>query len=68
MPYTNNHPRRLISAFVVRCLDSTIRLLAIVFVAEQAGLSRTWSKPEDRFSHDVTYFSVISQWEMHRLH
>ena len=59
LPYANNkgvdqpaHPRSLISAFVVRCLDSIIPLLAIaeisslllVSVAEQAGLSLTWSQ------------------------
>ena len=46
------HLRSLISAFVVRCLDSIIPLLAIsrvsrpwlVSVAEQAGLSLTWSQ------------------------
>ena len=60
MPYANNrgedqpvHPRRLISAFVVRCLDSIIPLVSIsemsslclVSVAEQAGLSLPWSQP-----------------------
>ena len=49
------------SAFVVRCLDSIISTVAIsefsrlqlVSVAEQAGLSLTWSQtPEDMFSHD----------------
>ena len=55
MPYANNkgadqpaHPRSLISAFVVRCLDSIIPLLAtaeisrlhLVSVADQVGLSR----------------------------
>ena len=60
MPYANNkgadqpaHPRSLISAFIVHCLDSIISLLAIakisrlnvVSVAEQAGLSLTWSQP-----------------------
>ena len=59
MPYANNkgadqpaYPRSLISTFVVRCLDSTIPLLAIaklprpylVTVAEQARLSLTWSQ------------------------
>ena len=54
MPYANKkdadqpaHPRSLISAFVVRCLDSIIPVLAkpeisrfcLVSVAEQAGLS-----------------------------
>ena len=60
MTYANNkgadqpaHPRSLISTFVVRCLYSTISVLAkskssslqLVSVAEQAGLSLTWSKP-----------------------
>ena len=59
MPYANNkdadqpaHPRSLISAFVVRCLDSIIPVVYISEiaslyldpVAEQAGLSLTWSK------------------------
>ena len=58
MPYKNNkgtdqpaHPHSLISTFVVRCLDSKIPLLAaaefsrflLVSIAEQAGLSLTWS-------------------------
>ena len=67
-PYVNNkgadqpaHPYSLMSAFVVRCLDSIIPLLAIakisrlqlVSVAAQAGLCLTWLQtPEDRFSHD----------------
>ena len=65
MPYANNkgtdqpaHPRSLISAFVLRCLDSIIPVLAkaeisrlsLVSVAEQAGLSLTWSHTsKDRF-------------------
>ena len=59
MPYANNkgavqpaHPRSLISAFVVRCLDSTVPLVSVseisslylASVAEQAGLSLTWSQ------------------------
>ena len=59
MPYANNkgadqpaHPRSLISAFVVRCLDSITPLvliseisrLLLVSSAEQAILSLTWSK------------------------
>ena len=59
LPYANNkgadqpaHPRSLISAFVVRCLDSIMSLLAISeisslwlgSVAEQAGLCLTWSQ------------------------
>ena len=69
MPYANNkgadqpaHPRSLISAFVVHCLDSIISLVSIfaislrslASVAEQASLSLTWSEnAEDRFSHDL---------------
>ena len=72
MSYTNNkradqpaHPRSLISAFVVRCLDSVMSLVPVTkiaslmraSVAEQASLSLTWSEtPEDRFSHDEAYF------------
>ena len=59
MAYANNkgvdqpaHPRSLISTFVVRFLDTIIPLFAIseisrlklASVAEQAGLSLTWSK------------------------
>ena len=55
------HTRSLISAFVVRCLDSAMSLvsgikisnLMLASVAEQAGLSLTWSEtPKDTFSHD----------------
>ena len=64
------HPRSLISAFVVRCLDSVMSLvsvtklssLVLASVAEQAGLSLTWSEtPEDTFSHDEAqiYFPNI---------
>ena len=68
MSYANNkgadqpaHPRSLISAFVVRCLDSVmyrvsvtkISSLMLASVAEQARLSLTWSEtPDDAFSHD----------------
>ena len=46
------HPRSLISAFVVRCLDSTVSLVSIseisslyiAYVAAQAGLCLTWSQ------------------------
>ena len=56
MPYANKkgadqpaHPLSLISAFVVRCLDSmiclvslsAISLLSLISVTEQAGLSLT---------------------------
>ena len=71
--YANNkgadqpaHPRSLISAFIVRCLDSDsvmslvsvtkISSLLLLFVAEQASLSLTWSEtPEDTFSHDEAH-------------
>ena len=47
------HIRSLISAFVIRCLDSIISVVSIckisslhfVSIAEQTGLSLTWSKP-----------------------
>ena len=58
MPYANTgadepaHPRSLISAFVVRCLENIIPLVSIfeisrvklVSVVEQAGLSFNWSQ------------------------
>ena len=55
------HPRSLISAFIVRCLDSIIPLLAILkvsrlwlaLVAEQTR-SYLVANPEDRFSRDET--------------
>ena len=61
MSYTNNKGTDQISAFVVRCLDSVmspvsvtkISSLMLASVAEQAGLSLTWSEtPEDTFCHD----------------
>ena len=73
MPYANNkgadqpaHPRSLISAFVVCCLDSTISLLSIskisslclASVAAQAGLSLTWLQtPKTGFL--VTWLNCI---------
>ena len=54
------HPRSLISAFVVRCLDSVMSLVSVTkisslmlaSVAEQASLSLTSSEPpEDTFPH-----------------
>ena len=59
MQYTNNkgtdqpaHPLCLISAFVVRCVESIIPILAkskvsrlkLASIAEQAGMSLTWSQ------------------------
>ena len=72
MSYANNkgadqpaHPRNLISAFVVRCLDSVMSLVSVtktssimlVSVAEQASMSLTWSETsENTFSHDEAHF------------
>ena len=74
MSYANNkgadqpaHPRSLISAFVVRCLDSVMSLVSVTkisslmlaSIAEQASLSLTWSEtPEDTFSRD----EVLDYW------
>ena len=71
MSYANNkgadqpaHPRSLISAFVVRCLDSVMSLVSVTkisslmlaSVAEQTGLSPNWSEtPEGTFSHDEAH-------------
>ena len=71
MPYTNSkaadqptHSGSLISAFVVRYLDSVLPIgdvcgiwrLLLVSVTVQAGLSPTRSQtPEDRFSCDVAH-------------
>ena len=61
------NPRSLISAFVVRCLDSVMSLvsvtkissLMVAFVAEQAGLSLTWSEtPEDAFCRVVAHMNT----------
>ena len=58
------HPRSLISAFVVRCLDSLISLNSIAeisslwraSVAAQAGLCLALSEtPEDTFCHDEAH-------------
>ena len=58
------HPRSLISAFVIRCLDSIVPLVSIfeisslyiASVAAQAGLSLPWSQThDDRFSHDEAH-------------
>ena len=54
----------LISAFVVRCLDSVMSLVSVAkisslmlaSVAEQTSLSLTWSETlEDTFSHDEAH-------------
>ena len=76
MSYANNkganqpaHPRSLISAFVVRCLDSMMSLvyvtkissLMLASVAAEAGLCLACSEtPEDAFSHDVAHMYVLT--------
>ena len=71
MPYANNkgadqpaHPRSLISAFVIRSLDSIIPLLGtadisrpyLASAAEQAGLSLNWSEtPKTDFLMTCSY-------------
>ena len=79
MSYANNkgadqpaHLDSLISAFVVRCLDSVMSLVSVTkisnlrlaSVAEQAGLSLTWSEtPKDTFSHDEAHMHCYtSSW------
>ena len=74
--YANNkgadqpvHPHSLMSAFVVRCLDSivslvsifAIPLLSLTSVAEQTGLSLEILK--DRFSRDVVHIRQVKAWE-----
>ena len=63
-----SHRRSLVSAFVVRCLDSIIPLVSIskisslylAFVAVQAGLSLSWlQNPEDRFSRDEAHVDSL---------
>ena len=71
MSYANNkgpdqpaHLRSLISAFVVRFLDSVMSLVSVTkisslklaSVAVQGSMSLTWSEtPEDTFSHDEAH-------------
>ena len=61
------HPRSLISTFVVHCQDSIIPIAVIAIfprlllasIAEQAGLSLTWSiAHEYRFSLDMAHFCI----------
>ena len=72
LPYANNkgadqpaHPRSLISAFVIHCLDSIIPLLAIAEIWTLASLC-SWAvwfesylvaNPKDRFSRNVAHMS-----------
>ena len=65
MPYANNkgadqpaHPRSLISAFVVRCLDSITSLVSILAISSLylASVEPTLvANPEDRFSRDEAH-------------
>ena len=77
MSYANNegayqpaYPRSLISAFVVRCLDSVMSLVSVTkissimlaSVAEQASMSLIWSEtPKDTFSHDEAHLHFCNQ-------
>ena len=65
------HLRSLISAFVVRCLDSVMSLVSVTkisspmpaSVAEQANLSPAWSEtPEDTFSHDKAHMYFMTRF------
>ena len=80
LPYANNksadqpaHPCSLISAFVVRCLDSIIPSVSIskissfylVPVTGQTGLSLTWSKtPKTGFLVTRLKYTVPVQWNL----
>ena len=84
LPYANNkatdqpaRPRSLISAFVVRCLDRIIPILAIAKISRLASLC-SWAgrfgsylveTPEDRFSHDKAHTELeeVSDKEPHLL-
>ena len=84
MSYANNkgadqpaHPRCLINAFVVRCLDSVMSLVSVTkisslmlaSVAEQASLSLTWSEtPEDTFSHDEAQMHKYCKFQVQTHH
>ena len=75
MSYANNkgadqpaHPRSLIRAFVVRCLDSVMSLVSVTkisslmraSVAEQATLSLTsLETPKDTFSHGMAHMYMV---------
>ena len=73
MSYANNkgadqpaRPRSLISAFVVRCLDSIMSLVSVTKISslmlasvpEQANLSVTWS---ETFSHDEAQLCCLKR-------
>ena len=64
------HSRSLISAFVVRCLDSVMSLVSVTkisnvmlaSVTKQAVLSLTWLEtPEDTFSHDGAHILLQAE-------
>ena len=77
MSYANNkgsdqpaHPRSLISAFVVRCLDSVMSLVSVTKISSlmlasvvaQAGLCLAWSEtPEDTFCRVVAQMLELIQ-------
>ena len=82
MSYANNkgadqpaHPRSLISAFVVHCLDSVMSLVSVTkisslmlaSVAEQDSSSLTSSEtPEDTFSHgEVHFYNGLCFFRLH---
>ena len=83
MSYTNNkgadqpaHPRSLIRAFVVRCLDSVISLdsiakisrLLLDSVAVQAGLCLAWSEtPKDMFYRVMVQLKKVEMGELIRI-
>ena len=67
--YQPAHPRSLISAFVVRCLDSVMSLdsvskissLMLASVAERGGLCLAWSEtPEDTFCRVVAQINCLT--------
>ena len=63
MSYANNngtdqpaHPRSLISAFVVRCLDSVMSLISVTKISTFMLASVAEQEhPEDTFSHDEVH-------------
>ena len=80
MPYANKkgadqpaHPHSLISAFVVRCLESIIPVLAKSKISKLASLcawagrfeSYLVANPKDKFSHDMAQLKVdVKEFEV----
>ena len=77
MPYANNkgadqsaHPRSLISAFIVRCLDSIISSFytqsfkPLASFCDCAGrfVSYMVANPEYRFSRDKAHFIILQAY------